>query len=178
MHSQRNYFHGWYVWFWILIVSIVSEMLLCPPVLWGLWLADFLNFYQQMFFENLRCLEKFRQYIGAVCFRSVSLGSSFFRRLWPLLGTNHPAPSFLDKDFITNNVLKYCPFSLLWQNKGVIPMICQCGPLNFLALTSSDSEVCCDKTFSCNDFSPTLNTQKAFVGSCKRRKLTETRRIF
>ena len=43
-------------------------------------------------------------------------------------------------------------------------MICQCGPLNFLALTSSDSEVCCDKTFSCNDFSPTLNTQKAFVG--------------
>ena len=27
-------------------------------------------------------------------------------------------------------------------------MICQCGPLNFLAGSSSDSEVCCDKTFS------------------------------
>ena len=46
-------------------------------------------------------------------------------------------------------------------------MICQCGPLNFLAATSSDSEVCCDKTFSCNDFSPTLNTQKASVQEVK-----------
>ena len=34
-------------------------------------------------------------------------------------------------------------------------MICQCGRLNFLVPTSSDSELSSDKTFS-----PTLNTQK------------------
>ena len=39
-------------------------------------------------------------------------------------------------------------------------MICQCGPLNFLALTSSDNELCCDKTFSSADFSPTMSTEQ------------------
>ena len=37
----------------------------------------FLLFISICFLENLRRLQKYRQYIGADCTRSVSLGSSF-----------------------------------------------------------------------------------------------------
>ena len=72
---------------WISIVSIVSEILPCYPDLCYLWWVDFLTFDQEMFLANLRRFEKYRQYIGADCTRSVSLGSSFFRRLWSLIST-------------------------------------------------------------------------------------------
>ena len=71
---------GSHVWFLISIVSILSEILQ-----WGLWWVDFLTVDQQMLLENLRRFEIYRQYIGADCTRSVSLGSCFFRRLWPLV---------------------------------------------------------------------------------------------
>ena len=54
------------------------------------WLSCFLN--QQMSLSNLRRFEIYRQYIGADYTRSVSLGSFFFRRFWPLLTTLSPPP--------------------------------------------------------------------------------------
>ena len=47
--------------------------------------------YKHKLLENLRHFEKYRQYIGADCIRSVSLGSCYFRRLWPLI---YILPSF------------------------------------------------------------------------------------
>ena len=50
--------NGSYVWFWILIVSMVSEILPCPHDLWGLWWIDFLTFYQQMIFRKFTAYRK------------------------------------------------------------------------------------------------------------------------
>ena len=47
------------------------------------WLSC--TFYQQILLSNLRRFDIYRQYIGADCTSSVSLGSPFFRRFWPLI---------------------------------------------------------------------------------------------
>ena len=74
-----------YVWFWLSIVSVSAEILPYHHDLWGLVSWPSCTFDQEVLFTNLRRFGKYRQYIGADCTRSVSLGSSFFRRLWPLM---------------------------------------------------------------------------------------------
>ena len=69
--------NGSYVWFWILIVSMVSEVLPCPPDLWVLWCADFLTFYQQMFFRKFTGFRKLSPvYRG--CLHSLGIARSSF----------------------------------------------------------------------------------------------------
>ena len=75
----------WFSRFWISIVFRVSEILPCPSDLWGLSWDDICFFLPSSTFSKFRRFQKYLQYIGADCIRSVSLGSSFFRRLWPLM---------------------------------------------------------------------------------------------
>ena len=88
MHSQKNYIHGW--WFlrlilnWIILFPRFQKFSYAFLICGAFEKLTFCT-YKQKLLTNLRHFQKYRQYIGADCTRSVSLGSCFFRRLWPLV---------------------------------------------------------------------------------------------
>ena len=71
---------------WLMILMFPWYQKFCHAIMiYGAFGELTFLYFLSALLSNLRRFEIYRQYIGADCTRSVSLGSSFFRRLWPLM---------------------------------------------------------------------------------------------